>query len=194
MDTRFGHRFVLAIWALAIGLAGCAGNSKGKAGIWPFQWEVADTVPGVPSPAERVAEIRRLGKEARRLDAPEQERISRELAAAFPNEDDPLIRIELVRVLGAYPTAVADAALAEATKDSSGKVRVAACEVLGVRGGQSAVTTLSEVLASDVEIDVRLAAARALGATGDAQAVPALGEVLTDRDPEIGRASCRERV
>jgi HEAT repeat protein len=126
-----------------------------------------------------------MGRKAAWAKPDEQERISGELAAAFPVEADPLIRLEIVRALDGYPTAAAASTLDAALGDSDGDVRIAACKVWGERGGPEAVAKLQGVLASDLDQDVRLAAARALGETGDPAAVSALGDALADADPAM---------
>jgi len=174
------------IWILSLAvslLAGCA--EADRLSVWPLGGKTTDVVPGLPSPAERIATLRKIGRKATWAEPAEQERLSGELAAAFAEEADPLIRGEIVRALGEYPTAAAAGALRTALKDSDADVRIAACEAWGRRAGAEATTLLGEVLSSDVDIDVRLAAARALGRTGDAAAVAALGEALEDHDPAM---------
>ena len=164
-------------------LAGCA--SHPTRGIWPFNRDFTDTVPGIPSPSERIAVLRKMGKKAGWAKPDERERISAELAAAFPAETDPLIRMEIVRAAAGYQTASAASVLESALADSDADVRIVTCEAWGERGGAESVAKLSEVLARDVDVDVRLTAARALGETGDATAAIALGDALEDGDPAM---------
>jgi HEAT repeat protein len=147
--------------------------------------ERSDTVPGLTPPSERIAALRKMGRKAGWANADEQERISGQLAAAFPVEADPLIRLEIVRALAGHPTAAAASTLDAALDDSDADVRIAACKVWGERGGPEGAAKLKGVLASDLDQDVRLAAARALGETGDPAAVSALGEALEDNDPAM---------
>jgi len=165
---------------------GCRGPGLGrKLSFWPFRRQTTDTVPGVASPADRIATLRKMGEKAAWAKPAEQERISSELAAAFQGETDPLVRIEIVRALSGYRTSAAASVLSAAAGDSDADVRVAACQALGKQGGPEAAAKLSEVLGSDLDMDVRLTAAKALGDTGDAGAVAALGEALEDRDPAM---------
>lgn len=167
-------------------LLGCAEFEPAR--VWALRMihrDFSDTVPGLVSPAERIAVLRKMGQKAASADPLEQQRISAELAAALAAEADPLIRMEIVRALGGYATPEAASALAAALNDPDCDVRVAACEAWGKRGGPEATASLSRVLSSDLDMDVRLAAARALGETGDPGAVVPLGEALEDRDPAM---------
>ncbi len=176
--------FLVALAALSLG--GCQG------GNWHLRrlvfWDQPATIPGVVSPAERIAELRAQARDAASLSPAEQEAASTRLAEAIASERDPLIREHIVRTAGAYPTETATAILRIALKeDADGAVRIAACEAWGRRGGPEAVELLGQALTDDLNIDVRLAAARALGESRDPAAVPALGEALRDKDPAVQR-------
>ena len=182
-------RRILATVLLSVGTivcSGCSGPSPaGRLAFWPFSRGGSDGVPGITSPAERVATLRKMGEKAAWAKPEEQERISSELAAAFQDEPDPLIRLEIVLAIGQYRTAAADSVLDAALNDSAPNVRMVACRAWGDRGGPEAAAKLSEALRSDVDVDVRLTAAQALGETADPHAVAALGEALEDRDPAM---------
>lgn len=186
-DRSDGKRLLIpAFCVLVLGLGGCAELDLAPSGpIWPWGKAKTDVVPGLASPADRIAVLRKLRQKAAWAKPAEQQRISGELAAAFADEADPLIRAEIVRAAGGYRTATSASLLREAVSDSYSDVRVAACEAWGKQGGPEAAGILSGALSSDVDSDVRLAAARALGETGDPGAVAALGEVLEDRDPAM---------
>jgi HEAT repeat protein len=111
--------------------------------------------------------------------------ISRQLAAVFRQETDPIIRAEIVRVLGVYPTAESLAVLRTALGDSDSEVRIAACLGWARRKGPEAAGAMSQLLCGDVDGDVRLAAAEALGDIGDRSGIAALGSVLEDKDPAM---------
>jgi HEAT repeat protein len=151
----------------------------------PFQGTVTDKVPGVVTPAERKAELRKLSDAAAASSPTERQRISQELVASIRAEKNPLIRVEILRTLGHYPGPDADAILKAALADSDTHVRVVACEAWGRHSDAEAVKLLSNMLRADVNPDVRLAAAKALGETKSPEAVPALGEALTDTDPAM---------
>lgn len=173
MDSANGKRFLgllCCLWVL--GLGGCA--EFGQVPSWvPFQDEADDDLAGVPSPYERIEGLRKLAGEAARTDAEKRQQILAELARSFPAEEDPLIRAEMVRTLGEYPGAEADAVLRGALSDPEPDVRIVACEAWGKRGDAGAAKMLSGVLGGDVDQDVRLAAARALGNSKDPAAVAA---------------------
>ena len=151
----------------------------------PFQGPVADALPGVVTPAERIAELRKLADEAGGKSAEEKQQISQQLVDTIRKEKDPLIRMEIIRALGKYPGPSADVVLKAALGDVDLHVRIAACEAWGRRGDAQAVKLLSEALHGDVDADVRLAAAKALGETENPEAVAVLGEALEDHDPAM---------
>lgn len=186
-------------WAFASGSGRCdLGRSFGIVGLgllmitlgcqtawWPLGGKVSDTVPGVLPPSEHIATLRQLAKQASGGGPGERERIAQQVAAALPMEPDPLIRIEMVRTLGACSGAAAEAALRQAAKDPDADVRVAACRAWARLKGPSASEVLRERLASDTDIDVRLAAAEGLGELRDPASLAALGTVLEDPDPAL---------
>jgi len=141
--------------------------------------------PGIASPTERIAKLRKLAAGAARADAEQQQQVSAQLARQFEVEEDPLIRMEIVRALGDYRTGEANALLRAALEDLDAEVRVAACEALGKREGSEPAVLLGRTLGGDVDVDVRLAAARALGQSKDPAAISALGEALNDKDPAM---------
>jgi len=126
-----------------------------------------------------------MGKQAASASPEQREQIAAQVAAAYPREPDPLVRLEMVRTLGACPGPTAEATLREAAKDKDADVRVAVCRALGKQPGTTASEVLRERLASDSDIDVRLAAAEALGSIRDPSSVAALGTALEDRDPAM---------
>jgi len=185
MDRVCLRRLISPVCCLVTAfLAGCA--ELPELAWWPSLGEqVTDHVPGVSPPSRRLADLEELGRKAARSDPQQVQQVSAELARTIQTEEDPLIRATVIRTLGQYPGATADSVLRAALNDPDTGVRVAACEVWGIRAGPEAVTALSDALASDVDVDVRLAAARALGRTGDRAAIAALGEVLDDKDPAL---------
>jgi HEAT repeat protein len=117
---------------------------------------------------------------------PEQKTaISNQLANSIRDEKDPLIREAIIRALGVYPSAAADAILKAAMSDPDASARTAACEALGKRRDEQSVQLLAAAVSGDAESDVRLAAARALGETKSPDAVKPLGEALNDEDPAM---------
>jgi HEAT repeat protein len=185
MTGASGQRILLWLCGLAaVTAAGCADLDILPS--WaPFQGPASDQLPGVVTPAERIAELRKLSEKAAASNAEEKQRISQQLVASIRTEKDPLIRMEIIRVLGKYPDPAADAILKAALGDADTHVRAAACESWGKRGDAQAVKLLAEALRSDVDADVRLAAAKALGETKGQETVTALGEALGDADPAM---------
>jgi HEAT repeat protein len=164
-------------------LAGCADI---ELPAWvPFQGPASDTLPGLVTPGERMAELRKLSETAADRSPEERLRISERLAISIQTEKDPLVRLEIVRTLGHYPGPPADAILTRAVNDDDVQVRIVACAGWGRRGGEQAVKLLVELLRSDVNVDVRLAAAKALGETRSPAAVAPLGDALADTDPAM---------
>lgn len=140
---------------------------------------------GVVTPAEKIAQLKKLASEATKSDQQTRHRVVEKLVTGIRSETDSLIRAETIRTLGNYPDPVADPVLKAALNDPDADVRIAACEAWGKRGDAQAAGLLAPMLSSDVNQDVRLAAARALGKIKDPQALTALGDALTDSDPAM---------
>lgn len=169
---------------LAATAAGCA--DLDFLPTWmPFRGPASDQMAGVVSPSERIAKLREMTENAAKCGPEEQAKISEQLARSIRNEQDPLIREEIIRALGSYPGPTADAVLKAALADDDPQVRIAACESWGRRKDDAAVKLLGESMRGDVNADVRLAAAKALGETKNPKAVEALGEALEDSDPSM---------
>jgi HEAT repeat protein len=148
---------------------GCANNPLDDILVWdPFERDdPADLAKYGPTPAQRIEELRALAAEAKAMGPQRQDQVSYELAEELTDSENPLVRIELARTLGALKTQIADDALRSATKDDDANVRVALCETFSRRGD---VRMLAEILASDGDDQVRLAAARGLGSIADPDA------------------------
>jgi HEAT repeat protein len=165
----------------ALLMSGCADMPA-----WvPFQGPRTDTMPGVVTPAEKIAQLKKLSSEASKSDSQARQRIVEQLVSSIRTETDSLIRAEIIRTLGDYPEPSSDAVLKAALNDPDADVRIAACEAWGKRADAQAACLLAPVLSSDANRDVRLAAARALGKSKDQQAVTALGDALVDSDPAM---------
>jgi len=182
MNSTTGRQiWTLALGILALLLPGCADMPA-----WvPFQGARSDDLPGVVTPAAKIAQLKNLSSEAAKSDQDSRHRVVGQLVTAIRSETDSLIRAEIIRTLGDYPDPAADPVLKAAIDDPDADVRIAACEAWGKRGNAQAAELLVPILSSDVSQDVRLAAARALGKIKDPQAVAALGEALTDSDPAM---------
>jgi HEAT repeat protein len=186
MIVVYNRRILWLLGGLLLATVGGCADLDILPAWFPFQGPVSDTIPGVLTPAERIAELRKLSAASASATAEEKQRISQQLADSIRTEKDPLIRVEIIRALGRYPGPAADAILKAALSDADTHVRVGACEAWGRRGDAQAVKLLSDALRSDVDADVRLAAAKALGESKNPQATAALGEALNDpRDPAM---------
>jgi len=185
LSDASGRRIVLYVCGLiAATAAGCADLDILPSWM-PFQGPASDQMPGVVTPAERIAALRKLSDQASSGSAEQKQHVARQLAESIRTEQDPLIRMEILRALGRYPSPQGDAVLRAAIGDADPLVRAAACEALGRRGGTESVKLLGETLRGDVDADVRLAAAMALGETKNPEAVAPLGEALADSDPAM---------
>jgi len=185
MNGIYHKRLPAMLGCILIPLAvGCA--NFGSMPSWmPFTRQASNDLPGLTPPAERIDKLRDLAKDASRSTPQQAEQTCLELAGTIRVEEDPMIRAEIVRTLGAYRGLTADSVLRAAVDDPDEDVRIAACEAWGKRRDAAAAGALGEVLADDIDTDVRLAAARALGESSDAAAVVALGTVLADKDPAL---------
>jgi HEAT repeat protein len=161
-------------------LAGCAPGAGRSA--MRFPWQTQPTVAGVKTPQQRIEELKTLADTS---DLPPE--TTAKLIKEIRTEQDPLVRLHIVRVLAKLPDPSASAVLHAGLEDPENSVRIACCEAWGVRGGPEAVTELTTVLHAESNVDVRMAAAKALGATGEATAAQPLAEVLADNDPAIQR-------
>jgi HEAT repeat protein len=147
-----------------------------------FPWQKPPLVAGVKTPQQRIEELKVLAKSS----SPPPETVA-QLVKEIQTEQDPLVRMNIVRVLAKASEPSASAVLHAGLEDPDNGVRIACCEAWGKRSGPEAVAELSAVLRAESNIDVRMAAAKALGATGQATAVQPLAEVLADNDPAIQR-------
>lgn len=175
--------------ALAIvmmpGAIGCAPAMKKSSG-WPFASKSKNNEPvGIKTAAKTIEELNAVQAGAKNLSAEEQQRYLQELGQRLGQEQDPLVRMQIIETLAAIPNPQAVAVVQTAMSDPNADVRVVACQALGHRGGPEAVRELTRVLGTETDVDVRIAATRALGETGDESAVSSLGEVLSDSDPAL---------
>jgi HEAT repeat protein len=169
---------------LIASLSGCAGGQWSDKADWMAFWKPEKGMD-VRTRADQIKDLRELAKEAPGASTAEQERMSLEVAQAIRNESDPIVRAQMIRTVGVCNTQVAAKVAAAGMSDSDPRVRIAACEALGVRGGPEQVRLLGTALSGDTDIDVRLAAARALGESKDPAAVQALAPALDDSNPAL---------
>lgn len=185
--TRFDcDRFRLQ-WLFAATVAAAIGcNALPNWG--PFR-EVPDRLPGVPTPAEKMATLRKLAKDAGARNAEEKQQVVHDLTKAIREESDGMIRAEIINTLAHYPAPDSDQVLRAALDDPDPDVRLAACKAWAYRGTAQAISLLASVAERDQDKDVRLAAVRALGRSSSPAAVAALGKMLDDGDPAVRYAA-----
>jgi HEAT repeat protein len=151
-----------------------------------------------PLAFKRIETIKKMGEYAAKSGPAEKEKVAAKLASDIQNEQDPLVRIVLIRTLGDIPTEISAAVLHAGIKDPDPEVRMEVCDAWGKRvhasltkgGGiapgpteDAAVQVLAGALAGDTNFDVRIAAARALGSIPhDPRAIAALGIALKGSD------------
>lgn len=171
---------LVALFGVSICLCGCAMPSwtKSKA-------ESKNAALGITPPYERISQLREQRKQADRMAPQVAEQLAAQLGPQCGEEEDPLIRSEIVLTLGALNSESARKSLLAAGKDPNSKVRISVCEAWASIGDEAASNELARILSSDTDKDVRFAAAKALGQVGGPHAVSALGTALEDRDPAM---------
>jgi hypothetical protein len=175
--------FWTVILSALASVVGCARNgADDNAFLFPWQ-ERPEKVPGVKTPQERIEELKALPV-ASTLPASQ---LAEQLAKEIQREQDPQVRLHIVRALAKVQDPKAAAVLHAGLEDPEETVRIACCEAWAVRSGPEAIEELTTVLEAESNIDVRMAAARALGDTKNTAAVGPLSRVLADNDPALQR-------
>jgi HEAT repeat protein len=203
---RAPHGTLLVWLCLALAAQGCTWGSKNGVPWWGTKKEKEEATANLkkygPVAFERIRMIREEGKYAARGGRKEQEKVAAHLAEEIRTEQDPLVRIQIIKTLAAIPNETAAAVLNGGMKDPDPDVRVAVCDGWGSRAAairrlpdgapaepreaDLAARLLAEALTSDTIMDVRLAAARSLAKVkNDPRAVGALGIALKDADPAL---------
>lgn len=180
-----GHR---RLWValLAVALVGCAQKTPRMS--WPWAKASADEPAYTgPTPKQRIKELRALAARAGQMPAEEQEKTSLQLAEQLAAEQDSILRCEILRTIGKFPTPTATAMLRAGLEDGDLEVKTTVCNAWAERGDAEAVQVLGDVLTQNKDLDVRLAAARALGKANNQAAVQPLGLALDDPDPALQR-------
>jgi HEAT repeat protein len=148
-------------------------------------WFIQDDNTNYLTPAKRIEGLKALADEAESKSPAERQGIVTDLALKIRDEDDPLLREEMLRTLSRYPSPTARAVLEAGLKDGDPHVRRVAVQAIDSLGGKDAALLLAETVRSDTDDDVRLAATKALAKYDDPQALSALAAVLDDRNPAL---------
>lgn len=185
MRTRFG----LLFGAMLLASVGCTGPGLFERQSWLFGKDPPDD-PAVlarigPTPNQRMALVRTM-RDKMKASPAEAERVSSELVQRIQAEQDPLVRVEIVRALAESKTATGMAVLRAGVNypkpDPDAEVRREICKALASTGNSDARTMLAGVLANDSDVDVRWEAARSLGQFKDEGNMQALAGALEDAD------------
>lgn len=177
----------ISYFALIIGCAGCTQLAE-------FRNPFAGPPPAYKSeyglsPAEKADQLRGLVIRAKTMSRPQQDATSQDLTRTLGTVQDAILRREIIRALGAFPTQHAAQGLHQAAEDEDPLVRIAAAEAWGMRHDREAESVLSSLLTTDPNVDVRQAAIRALATFGGADTLHHLSIALQDRDPAIQLAA-----
>ncbi len=177
-------------------MAGCTWGSKNGVPWWGTKKQkeeaAADLEKYGPVAFQRVKIVQDYEKYAAKGSDKEKEQVASRLATDIEHEQDPLVRVQIIRTLGTIPNETATGVLRSGMKDPDPDVRKSVCEAWGKRLSKSktpdeaGTRLLAETLAGDTNIDVRLAAADALGrAKNNPQAIGALALASKDGDPAM---------
>jgi len=167
-------------------LSGCANRSMFSSDVLkPFSGGNEVEYDYGITPAERLKQLQETAESADNLSPAEAQSLALDMGSRLTNEADPLLRIEIVRLLGHLNTPDANPSLRLALQDDDVDVRIAACKAWQRRRDPQSIDALGETLASDTDLDVRIAAAEGLGDFKDPRAYQALIVALDDRDPAL---------
>lgn len=180
--------FGVVAFVAACALAGCAAPGWWKKPTMP--WDKSDATAKAaekygPTANQRIESLTARAKEAKKEGQSAHIAFTDELARTMLAEHDPRVRCDILAIAAEFDTPSALAICRGALEDPTDRVRLAACDAWGKRGGAEAVKLLSYRYETDTEIDVRLRAVRCLGDVKDSSAIPALAKALEDGDPAV---------
>ena len=167
--------------ALAALTAGLVLTTTMGCSLWPVNRDKTSII----TPSMRMASIREFGPKARDADSAEQNRICQQLAQQIQTEPDPIVRRTIQETIAEFDTPLANAVVLAGLNDDDRDVRVTCCRLLATQNNPAAVGPLSQIVATDTDLDVRLAAVDALGEMKTPGAVQGLAAALKDRDPAL---------
>jgi len=154
-------------------------------GVGCTLWRDGKERTSIITPSLRASSIREMGPRAADATEADRARMCEQLAQQIRTEPDPIVRLAIQETMGQFQTPLAHSVILAGLNDDDRDVRVACCRLLGERAHDSAVGPLSNIVATDSDIDVRLAAVDALGKFKTQAAVPGLAAALKDRDPAM---------
>ena len=135
-----------------------------------------------PTPLDKLAELDHIAARARSLSQSEQQTYSENLAEKAANEKNKVLRLRVIKTLGAFQTSQATEAIAKAISDDDPDIRIAAIRATAGNRSADLIAPLAERVQGESNDDVRLAAVRALGEFRDPKAIQALGIALNAKN------------
>lgn len=182
-----GQKVLLIVIGLAsVGLGGCQdGPLYAMKEINPYftmrEWK-RDEELGVTD-HERRKQLARLSETIDELPADRQKFWAGHLEKMLENDESPEMRRLVIRAAGRLDDPSAMAMIEKGLDDSSVKVRMEACRVLGTKSSEEATRLLAATLGTDTSEDVKHSAMAALGTHKNQAAIDSLRLALTDRNP-----------
>ncbi|MFI4874007.1 MAG: HEAT repeat domain-containing protein [Blastopirellula sp. JB062] len=171
-------------------LLGCTKNGAIRS---PFGWGIKDDPAELakygPNPVQRRDEIRRMARYAEDMGDSEKLLTANKLTQQIKEEQDPLLRIEILKALATLQTPAAQEGLRSGLYDSEPRVRVMAVETMVVGKAPNAVEELGDLIVRDRDHDVRIAAAKALREYDTPEARKALLPAVQENDPALRYAA-----
>lgn len=132
---------------------------------------------------ERRKQLRRLGDAVADLPAERQQFWAGQLTSMIENDASAEMRRLAVRASAGLDTPTAMPIIESGLDDSSVKVRMEACRVLGGKDGDEAARMLAATFGTETDQDVRHAAVEALARHPNQIAIDSLRLALNDRNP-----------
>ena len=139
--------------------------------------------PGVVLPREKIEKWKALAGSAK--DPTSAANVSSELLQTLKTEEDPQLRVELLRIAGSLPNEASWPLVECGLRDENPDVEIQACRLAAKARAPQAIGPLATLAQDAPNQDVPQAAIKALGKFSDPAAAQALGRVLHDRDPAI---------
>ncbi|MGQ9505205.1 MAG: HEAT repeat domain-containing protein [Thermogutta sp.] len=178
ISSHIAHASALVYFACCSLLLGC------QSGIFSSKnSSKAELPPGIVLPQEKLQSWKNLAESAR--DPQQASRVWAQLVEALKSEDDPQLRVELLRIAARMPGEACLPLVELGLQDHNPEVQIQACRLAATVGAPSLINQLAGLARSATNQDVRQAAIKALGPFKDPAATMALGAVLQDRDPAV---------